>query len=385
MIQIINKKDCCGCAACVQRCPKKCINFKSDSEGFLYPIVDADKCIKCGLCIKTCPILNSNNKKDPIAAYAAIYKNETIRNESSSGGMFSLLATNIINEGGVVFGATFDKAWNVIHSYTQSAAELWRFRGSKYVQSDIKESYIIAKNFLKNNYKVLFTGTPCQISGLKHFLNKDYENLITVDVSCHGVPSPKVWTQYLNYLFFKQKINKQDIGNIYFREKSNGWICYNFAIKNSKEEIIYKEPHTENLFMKAFLSNLILRPSCYVCQFKQGKSNSDLTIADYWKGWEVYPQIHDNKGISLVLVNSKKGNLLYNSLKTELISFTTEYKHALKTNHGLQEIEYTNKYRDIFFKSLDKENIEKLIKKYTKIQWNIRIKKILKKIRKKIN
>lgn len=385
MIQIIEKKDCCGCGACVQRCPRKCINLKNDSEGFLYPTVNLDKCIQCGLCIKTCPILNPSNKKKPIETYAAICKNEVIRNESSSGGVFTLLATNIINRGGVVFGATYDKSWNVIHSYTQSVTELWKFRGSKYVQSDIKDSYIIAENFLKNGYKVLFTGTPCQISGLKHFLNKDYENLICVDVSCHGVPSPKVWMQYLNHLFIKKKILPKDIHNIYFREKSNGWVCFNFAIKDLKGNFIYKEPHSKNLFMKAFLSNLILRPSCYKCPFKQGKSNSDLTIADYWKGWEIFPQIHDNKGISLVLVNSNKGVSLYESLKNELISFTTEYKHALKTNHGLQEIEYTNKHRDTFFRLINEKNIEGLIKKYTKQQWSARIKRFIKEIKKALN
>lgn len=198
MIDIKEKKECCGCNACAQRCPKSCITMREDSEGFLYPEVDKEICIDCGICEKVCPVMYQGNKRKPLAVYAVKHKNNEIRLSSSSGGVFTALAESVIDEGGVVFGAKFDDNWCVVHSYSETKEGLAAFRGSKYLQSRIGDSFKKVECFLKANRKVLFSGTPCQIAGLKRFLRKEYDNLLTVDFVCHGVPSPGVWREYLN-------------------------------------------------------------------------------------------------------------------------------------------------------------------------------------------
>lgn len=197
MISIQDKDKCCGCAACVQVCPKQCFSFEEDKEGFRYPVADRIKCIDCGLCEKVCPVINQYEATNPIKVYAAINKDEVIRMQSSSGGIFTLLAEKVIREGGVVFGAAFDENWEVQHTYVETIKDLAKLRTSKYVQSRMEDNYQRAKAFLKQGRKVMFTGTSCQIAGLKHFLRKDYDNLLAVDVICHGVPSPMVWRDYL--------------------------------------------------------------------------------------------------------------------------------------------------------------------------------------------
>lgn len=200
MINIRNKHDCCGCSACVSRCPKQCINMCEDSKGFLYPQVDKESCIDCGICEKVCPMLNKPEAKEPQHEYAVQNSNEKVRITSSSGGVFSSIATGVLNEGGVVFGAAFDEEWKVCHIGIDTKEELSLLQGSKYVQSHIGDAFPRVEQLLKRGVKVLFSGTPCQIAGLKRYLRKEYNNLFTVDVICHGVPSPKVWREYLKSL-----------------------------------------------------------------------------------------------------------------------------------------------------------------------------------------
>lgn len=197
MIELKDKKNCCGCASCVQRCPKHCISLIEDEEGFLYPKVDLETCIDCGLCEKVCPVLNKDEKREPLAVYAANNKDEEIRKSSSSGGIFTLLAENIISRGGVVFGARFNEKWEVVHDFVEKTEDLTLFRGSKYVQSKIGDTYYKASLFLKEGRQVLFSGTPCQIAGLRKYLRKDYDNLLTIDFICHGAPSPGVFRTFL--------------------------------------------------------------------------------------------------------------------------------------------------------------------------------------------
>ena len=240
MVNIKEKKECCGCNACVQICPKQCITMFPDIEGFLYPQVDFNICIDCGLCIKVCPVINQDEPRLPLAVYAAKNKNEEIRLKSSSGGIFTLLAEKIIKEGGVVFGARFDENWEVIHAYTETIEGLEYFRGSKYVQSVIGDNLKKAKQFLEEGRKVLFSGTPCQIAGFKKYLRKKYENLLTVEVVCHGVPSPKVWRDYIEYKRAKRGTGKNSVSSslnelpvvtgICFRYKSNGWKKFGYKI-----------------------------------------------------------------------------------------------------------------------------------------------------------
>ena len=334
MIKITDKTNCCGCNACVQCCPKQCITMIPDEEGFDYPTVNKNDCIDCGLCEKVCPILNSGESKRPLKVYAAKNTKEEIRLKSSSGGVFTALAEDIIHKGGVVFGVSFDKEWNVVHTYTENIEGLAAFRGSKYVQSKVGSSYKEVKSFLKSGREVLFTGTSCQIAGLKNFLRKDYPNLLTIEILCHGVPSPKVWQQYL--FEKKAQFRCNDISQINFRDKRNGWSQFHMVI-NFTNGNLYTAPFSNDTYFKGFLSNLYLRPSCYSCKCKNGRANSDLVIADYWNINEALPEYNDNKGISLVLINSPKGLSTINSLSTQIDYKETGYEVCRSRNGGFLE------------------------------------------------
>ena len=290
MVQIKDKKDCCGYSACFSICPKSCIRMVEDREGCLYPLVDVDNCINCSLCERVCPIANQHDSRVPKKSYAAFHTDDSIRLQSSSGGVFSALADWMIERNGVVFGARFDDNWDVCHDWTDSHDGLQSYRGSKYVQSRIGSCYKQVKSFLEGDRWVLFSGTACQIAGLKEYLKKDYEKLLAVDVICHGTPVPKVWRDYLQE-------KGTEFSSISFRSKSNGWNNYRirFDGKNgsTSEQVFY-----ENVFMKGFLANLYLRPSCTTCRFKSGRCGSDITLGDYWGVQNEHPQLDDEKGIS---------------------------------------------------------------------------------------
>jgi len=398
MINIQDKKDCCGCSACVQRCPKQCITMMEDNEGFIYPQVDMDLCIECGLCECVCPVLNQNGEHEPLKAYAAINTNEEIRMQSSSGGIFTLLAEQVINDGGVVFGARFDEQWEVCHDFTETMEGLAPFRGSKYVQSRIGNSFKQAEIFLRAGRKVLFSGTPCQIAGLKKFLQKEYDNLLTVDLICHGVPSPGVWRQYLNetleaYSAPRAVAGKNSvlsslnptssIEGIAFRDKEmHGWKEFSFVLRYSKtiadgekNTVLYSDIHYNNVFMKAFLGDYILRPSCYACSAKSGKAHSDLTIADFWGIRGVLSQFDDDKGTCLTLVNTEKGEstvLALPNLKKEI----TSIKLALKYNPSYYHSVAVPVKRELFYAELTKSNkIADIVKNVTYIPIRQRITK----------
>ena len=306
MIQITNKNHCCGCSACAQICPKQCIAMMPDSEGFCYPKINETICVKCGLCEKVCPMLKSQNMQGQVHAWAAYCKEDKIRLASSSGGIFSLLAEEILEEGGVVFGAAFDGQMMVHHVAVESVRDLERLRGSKYLQSRIANSYADVKAYLAADRKVLFSGTACQIAGLLHFLGRPYEKLWTVDVLCHGVPTPALWK---NYLSEQNRAFKMPVRQISFRDKSQGWKKYQMAWKVEGGEI-YRQPASRNPYMRLFLSNICLRPSCYDCHFKGFPRVSDLTLGDCWGVEQHSPEMDDDKGTSVVIVNTEKGNTL---------------------------------------------------------------------------
>ena len=368
MIKIVNKSFCCGCAACVQICPKKCISLTEDKEGFLYPIVDKATCIDCGLCEKVCPHLTEGIEREPKVVYAAKHSNEDIRLQSSSGGVFTLLAEKIINDGGVVFGARFDDKWEVEFAYSETIDGLSAFRGSKYVQARVGNAFIDAERFLKDGRKVLFSGTPCQIKGLLRYLRKDYENLMTVDFVCHGVPSPKVWRLYLKEEV-KRFAHQGDDGKkivlsslvmptikgINFRDKSSGWKKYSFTLQLTKalaegeqNSVLRSNKFYENPFMQAFLSDLILRPSCYMCPAKSGKSGSDITIGDFWGIEHIKPEIDDDKGLSLVMVHNEDKIYSIESIERTGIA----YSDAVKYNSAAVKSVGCPTYRDLFFRNL---------------------------------
>lgn len=288
--------------------------MSADREGFLYPIVDSSKCIDCGLCEKVCPVLHPVTKEAAPLVYAAINNDEAVRMQSSSGGIFTLIAEYVLERGGVVFGACFDSDWNVIHDYTETKEGLARFRGSKYVQSNVGNSFNQVKTFLDSGRVVLFSGTPCQVAGLKNYLRKPYSNLLTVDLVCHGVPSPEIWRKYLQETIRKAygiknnkaAVNPGDyISDISFRAKDKGWKKYNVKIifRDGKVEMM---PFFENPYMNVFLSDLSLRPSCYACPAKLNNVQSDITLADFWGVNKINPEIDDDKGCGLILIHSKE-------------------------------------------------------------------------------
>lgn len=345
MIIIKSKYDCCGCGACAQRCPHNAIELIQDNEGFLYPQIDESICIDCGLCERVCPIINQELPSEPIKVFAAKNNDENIRQLSSSGGIFTLLATKVINNGGVVFGAIFNAKWEVEHDYTDTIEGLAKFRGSKYVQSKINNNYILAEEYLKDGKQVLFSGTPCQIAGLKRFLRKEYENLICVDIICHGVPSPFIWQKYL------EQYNSTELSSISFRDKTNSWKRYEVVIRQGEKTLI-REDIGKNIYMKLFLSDLCLRPSCSNCSSKSGKSKSDITIADFWGIQHIHPDFDDDKGCNLVLINSEKGLNLFNKLECDKIK--TDFNTAIKYNPSYFKSVAEPKYRKYFFENFDK-------------------------------
>lgn len=331
MIQITDKHQCCGCAACVQKCPKHCITMKADSEGFLCPSIDVDVCTNCGLCESVCPFAHNVEPKRPIKVLSAINPNENIRINSSSGGIFTLLAERIIANRGIVFGARFDNQWQVILDYTESVEGLSAYRGSKYVQADTKKVYYQAREYLKQGRQVLFSGTPCQIAALRHYLgNTDTTNLLTVDILCHGVPSPLVWKDYLQLNCNKHlnaarkaanggstvfsSLNPMSlIKDIRFRDKTDGWRKFRFVLNfaepsgEGEQSSVLSSYYGEDPYMQSFLANYNLRPSCYQCKVKGGRSGSDMTIADFWGVDELHPEMNDDKGVGIVFVNTAKG------------------------------------------------------------------------------
>lgn len=355
MIYIQDKHNCCGCAACVQVCPMQCITFDEDEQGFRYPLVERAHCVDCGLCEKVCPVINQNESRKPLKVYAAINPNEKIRMKSSSGGIFTMLAEAIIDEGGVVFGARFNENWEVIHDYTETKEGLEAFRGSKYVQSRIGETYLQTRLFLKKGRRVLFSGTSCQIAGLKRFLRKEFDSLLTIDVICHGVPSPRIWREYLGTLALKDK----GIQNIKMKDKLKSWRNYSFKIEGNDGSSLFLEPSYTNNYILGFTNNLTLRPSCFQCTAKNGKCCSDITIGDFWGIEKIMPKMDDDKGVSLILSNTEKGQ---NILKRLAISYSdTEYDACIPYNACIASS--TNEPHNVFhfWEEYDKIGINVLL------------------------
>lgn len=324
MIEITQKHKCTGCCACKNICPHGCITMSADDEGFLYPIVDKIKCTNCGACTKICPVLARKNHGAPSPkAYAGINNDEQIRLKSSSGGVFSALAEYILNNGGVVFGAGFDENFVVRHMVCESLADLPKLRTSKYVQSSIGNTFKDAKKFLMDGRLVYFSGTPCQIAGLKSFLVREYDNLITQDIICHGVPSPLIWQKYLAY-----KTNGIKPANVSFRDKSTGWRNYSFKIDN------HATKHLGSAFIRMFILSKILRPSCYDCHFKGDNHVADITLGDFWgKAIKHYAQrFNDNKGCSLILTHTPKGEALLKLAKANITKLRVPARKALAGN-----------------------------------------------------
>lgn len=376
MICVDKKEMCCGCSACVNCCPKKCIIMKEDREGFLYPEVNRQECTNCGLCEKVCPVLNKTELSGDTRAYAVFACEDGIREKSSSGGVFSLLAEQVLCEGGYVFGCAFDAKLEAEHIGTTDYSELKRLQGSKYVQSDLKSSFHTVKQLLEEGKQVLFSGTACQMEGLKKFLGKHYESLLLVDVVCHGVPSPKVWEQYKEY---QERIYDAKISGLSFRDKSKGWKDYRVRL-NFENGQTYLSRSWDDIYMKSFIKNLISRPSCYDCKFRQWHRESDITLGDFWGAEQVLPQWNDDKGISLVLIHSEKGQRMLQSISEKLRIKEVEKEAAVEKNRSVIAPIVVPKEREKFFAVLNEKGYDAAVQKYVKDGFLYKVKYALKRL-----
>lgn len=351
-----NMDSCVGCSACAQRCPRQCISMVPDDEGFLIPLIDEKRCNDCGLCKKVCPVLNTDGNNPGDAgqagypkAWAAWSTDDGIRLNSSSGGLFSMFAESCLLRGGTVFGAAFDKDFMVRHTGISKLSDLDSLRRSKYVQSDISQCYREAEKRLKEHRPVLFSGTGCQIAGLMSFLGKPYPELLTIDVVCYGVPSPKVWSLYLDDM---KKRYKGDIASISFRDKKNGWknYCMYIGFQNGR---FYRRTAVKDTFFIGFGKNLLSRKSCYSCHFRHPRSQADLTLADFWdaerlKGIDTL----DNKGVSLVIANTPKGQATLDSIREKCYLMETSFREAALGNPRVTESAPMPRSRALFFDDL---------------------------------
>lgn len=359
-----NKKECCGCTACKNVCPKHAITMKEDEEGFLYPEIDHEKCINCGLCKKVCPFQNrtsiEENLEKPIV-YAAKNKNEQDRKRSSSGGMFLNLSDYVLKQNGVIYGAAFNDELRVEHIRAEDKENRDRCIGSKYSQSKLGDIFQKVKQDIENNKMVLFTGTPCQIAGLNKFLgNMNKEKLILVDIVCHGTPSPKLFNEYIKFI---EKKRKKKIKGYFHRAKDFGWGVHleKVLYEDGKEE--FKSTLSQS-WKTVFYTHFALRPSCYNCKFTNLDRPSDITIADFWGIKKFAPEFADKEGVSLFIVNTVKGKEVFENIRKNLDCIERSAHEATEGNPNLKTPSKMPENRKKFWEEYQKNGIEFILKKY---------------------
>lgn len=379
MIQITNKADCCGCTACASVCAHKAISMEPDALGFLYPKVNKEKCIDCGLCEKVCAF-HSNydrtlNLQEP-KVYAARHKNMHEIETSRSGAAFIAISDYVLEQGGVVYGVGYTDHFRVVHKRATTKDERNEFKGSKYVQSDLRNIFPQVKEDLKQGLTVLFSGTPCQTAGLSSYIGRRLrEKLILVDIVCHGVPSPYIWKDYLNYLEKKQGTKVLEVN---FRNKQKfGWASHYESYKFPQKIEVKTD------FTYLFYSHIMLRDSCGKCYYTNTIRPSDITIGDFW-GWEkTDAQFNqDNKGCSLVFINTVQGDNIFNLIKQDLNIVPAHLKNSLQPN--LQHPSMIHPKRERFEKDYQRKGFEYVLKKYGDNWWKQSIRKYKSDIRRKI-
>lgn len=389
-----NKQLCCGCRACEQICPPKAISMHIDGEGFIYPAVDVQTCINCGLCSKVCPIDNADKVKQAIGKYyVAVNRNHSELLKSSSGGVFSVIADYVIQNGGVVYGAAFQDGLHLKHIRITKKEDLDKLRGSKYVQSDTADTYNCVRKDLRDGKLVYYVGTGCQVAGLRLFLRKDYNSLILSDLVCHGTPSDKMFHVFVDKLQDNRNLILDDYK---FRDKRvNGWSCSSSSSSGSKT-IWYDK--IMNAYTNAFLSGSINREVCYECPFACGNRTGDITLADYWSVRKHHPSIDYQFGVSCIAVNTEKGKKIIETLSKEIILEKSKYEWAIDENHNLEgktprPKERTTAYEEAFShpnefirKFVDKDDVKKHILFTLKrmIKSNERLYQFLRTVKKKI-
>ena len=333
--------------------------MQPDEEGFAYPHIDESLCVHCGLCERACPSLNPKAPREPLAVYAAKAKDDALRKESSSGGMFSLLARQIISDGGIVYGAAIRNSdLSVYHCSAENEEELSWLRGSKYVQSDVGDTYGSVRTQLDAGRKVLFSGTPCQVAALRNFLARDYENLVCVEVICHAAPSPLAWKKFLEKRAAAVAKGRDSARpeaivdrRISFRRKNCGWKRFSLSLRfeNDKEYLLDLQTDT---FLRGFLAELYNRPSCHVCSVRELRSGADITLGDYWNVHQHFPEMDDDTGTSVVLVNSENGIAQVNRLLPFCDIVVSDYGDVRRTNPAVYRSSPPHLNRGKFFKCI---------------------------------
>ena len=354
----IYKNHCCGCGECSIICPTNAIKMKLNKQGFYYPVVIAKNCIYCSKCVNHCSYNNGSNKDladSVLTSYAVKHKDEIIRAASRSGGVFTSLSDLVLDRGGVVYGCQLFDCRTAIHTRATTKEERDAFRGSKYIQSETHQIFESVKNDLLNGLWVLFSGTSCQVNAIKDFCgNIDCSKLLLVDIVCHGVPSSKIWTDYLKYI---EKTNKKKIVSVDFRDKSKfGWAAHT-------ETFVFEDgtDHSSDYFRRLFYDHLILRKDCFECPYRSLERISDITIADCWGIAEHYPEFNDNKGVSLVLVNTDQGQSFYNQL-SDIDYIEVDINNLMQP--PLKENWIIPKNYDEFWGFYNKRSFKKVINKY---------------------
>lgn len=317
-----SKDACCGCTACSNICPMQCIIMQADSEGFRYPIVNENLCINCGVCLKVCP-WEHFDLSQPQKVFAVKAKNKETQYLSSSGGAFIEIARKLINEGYHLFGASYSYDFTKVqHIQVDNTSDLNSLIGSKYVQSDLRDVFLKIRTLLNSKEFVLFSGTGCQVAGLKSFLRKEYDNLFTIDILCHGVPSPRLYEQFI----YSIKSGFGEIKSINMKDKSDGWGHQKIRIMASKDVPV----DVSQIWSKIFYSRLAMRPSCYKCKFMTINRPGDISLGDYWGIEKIAPEFTDKSGVSLVLINNSKGRILFNTIQDKLICLETNKEDCIQ-------------------------------------------------------
>lgn len=337
MPTLASNTNCTGCTACVSICPNNCITMQTDEYGFPIPVVtEPNNCIECHLCEQACPVLHRKEvQENQLVAYAAFTQNESVRMKSSSGGLFSEFAIEVLNNGGIVFGAAYDDEFRVQHIGIDYKEELEQFFGAKYSQSDLGDTFKQILCELKNNREVLFAGTPCQVAGLKSFLRKDYNNLTCIDFVCHGVPSPMAWQEYVKYRAEIDNDGSLPV-SINLRSKKTGWSRYRYSnVFKYDEEKEHSCLSGDSLFMKLFVGDYISRSSCDDCKFKGYNRVSDITIGDFWGIWDIDSSMDDDKGTSVMILQSDKGKRMFEQIKERIVYNEVSLEETSRQNPSL--------------------------------------------------
>lgn len=367
------KEACCGCSACYSICPVSAISMVEDEKGFKYPVINKELCINCKKCVSICPLKENLKKVSDQRVLALKNKDEITRVNSSSGGFFTEIAKKVIEENGVVYGAIFDAHNKVVHNQITCIDDIKKLRGSKYVQSDIRDTYKSVKKYLKEQKKVLFSGTPCQVFGLIKYLGKDYQNLITCDFVCHGVPSPKIFEEHRKFL--ENKYNSE-AKKISFTYKINNTIKnMKVTFKNQKKYIMNSN---KDKFYFLFLKNYILRESCYNCHFSNTNRVADITMGDFWGISKTIKDFDDGKGVSLVIINSKKGLETYEKVQEKFYCRESNIKDCLQPN--LEHPTIKPNGVDTFWCTYHKNGFKKSVSKMKRVYFINRVKNKIKKL-----